>query len=111
MIDARRMEVYSALYTEKLELKREVSAEIINENSFQEILDQQPVYFFGNGASKCTPLITHPNARFIDSIEPLAKNMILTAEKKYAAHDYADVAYFEPFYLKEFQATIPKQLF
>ncbi|HRG02894.1 MAG TPA: tRNA (adenosine(37)-N6)-threonylcarbamoyltransferase complex dimerization subunit type 1 TsaB [Paludibacteraceae bacterium] len=111
MIDARRMEVYSALYTEKLELKREVSAEIINENSFQEILDQQPVYFFGNGASKCKPLITHPNARFIDSIEPLAKNMILTAEKKYAAHDYADVAYFEPFYLKEFQATIPKQLF
>ena len=111
MIDARRMEVYSAFYTDKLELKREISADIITEDSYNDMLEHQPVYFFGNGSAKCKPLLTHPNARFIDNVEPQAKNMIQLAEHKFTANDFADVAYFEPFYLKEFQTTVSKKLF
>lgn len=111
MIDARRMEVYSAFYTKNLDLKRDISADVITENSFSEIMEKQPVYFFGNGSGKCKTLLTHPNARFIESVEPLAKNMIQLAEKKFVTKKFADVAYFEPFYLKEFQATVAKNLF
>ncbi len=111
MIDARRMEVYSAFYTKQLEMKRETSADIIAENSFSEWLDLQPVYFFGNGSEKCKTLLSHPNARFIDQIVPLAINMIPLAEKKFTTNDFADTAYFEPFYLKEFQATVAKKPF
>ncbi|MHB9056458.1 MAG: tRNA (adenosine(37)-N6)-threonylcarbamoyltransferase complex dimerization subunit type 1 TsaB [Paludibacteraceae bacterium] len=111
MIDARRMEVYSAFYTKNLELKRDISADVITENSYSEILGKQPVYFFGNGSGKCKKLLAHPNARFIESVEPLAKNMIQLAEKKFITKEFADVAYFEPFYLKEFQATVAKNLF
>lgn len=111
MIDARRMEVYMAHYTPTLELKEDVYAEIITENSFEELLAAGKVYFFGNGAEKCKSTLTHPNAIFIDNVEVLAKNMISAAEKKFLEKDFADVAYFEPFYLKEFQATTPKKLF
>ncbi len=111
MIDARRMEVYTAEYTSSLELKKDVYAEIVTENSFESLLENDIVYFFGNGAEKCKSTITHPNAVFLDGIEILAKNMIVSAEKKYNEKDFADVAYFEPFYLKEFQATTPKKLF
>ena len=111
MIDARRMEVYSAFYNKRLELKREISADIITENSYSDILEKQPVYFFGNGSAKCKSLLTHPNARFIDAVEPLAKNMISLAEKKFSTKEFADLAYFEPFYLKEFQTTVAKKLF
>ena len=69
-----------------------------------------PVYFFGNGADKCREQITHPNAHFIDNIHPLAKMMFPLAEKAVADEDYKDVAYFEPFYLKEFVASMPKKL-
>lgn len=110
MIDARRMEVYTALYSSDLEEKKQVSAEIINENSFLEILESKKIYFFGNGAVKCKSVITHPNAQFISDVEPLAKNMIYQAEQKFADDEFADTAYFEPFYLKEFQATIPKKM-
>ena len=111
MLDARRMEVYTAFYTKNLEIKREISADIITEESYSEILEHQPVYFFGNGSAKCKPILTHSNAHFIDHMEPLAKNMIGIAEKKFQQNDFADVAYFEPFYLKEFQATVAKKLF
>lgn len=110
MIDARRMEVYTAFYNPALEIKNEVSAEIINEDSFVDILKKHPVYFFGNGSEKCKSVLTHPNANFITSVEPLAVNMIQLAEKKIKNKDFEDVAYFVPFYLKEFQATIPKNL-
>ena len=110
MIDARRMEVYAAVYDRALEMKRDITAEIIDENSFLEFLEKQPVYFFGNGAAKCRDKIVHPNAHFIDDIHPLAKMMFPLAEKAVALKDYKDVAYFEPFYLKEFIASQPKKL-
>lgn len=110
MIDARRMEVYAAIYDRALNIKREISADIIDQTSYLEFLDNQPVYFFGNGAAKCKEKITHPNAHFIDEINPLAKLMFPLAEKAVATNDYKDVAYFEPFYLKEFVASQPKKL-
>ena len=110
MIDARRMEVYAAIYDRALKVKREISADIIDENSYSEFLAEHPVYFFGNGAAKCREKITHPNAHFIGNIHPLAKWMFPLAERAMAEKDFKDVAYFEPFYLKEFVASTPKKL-
>ena len=110
MIDARRMEVYAAVYDRALDVKRAVAADIVDENSYLEFLNERPVYFFGNGAAKCREKITHPNAHFIDKVHPLAKMMFPLAEKAIAKEDYKDVAYFEPFYLKEFVASTPKKL-
>lgn len=109
MIDARRMEVYAAVYDRALQTKREVAADIVDENSYLEFLEKGPVYFFGNGSAKCREKIVHPNACFIDNIHPLAKMMMPLAEKAVAEERFEDVAYFEPFYLKEFVATRPKQ--
>lgn len=110
MIDARRMEVYAAFYNAKGEIKREILADIIDSDSYSEILANQPVYFFGNGADKCKTTLTHPNARFIDDLVPLAENMIPLAETAFAEKRFEDVAYFEPFYLKEFHTTAPKKI-
>lgn len=108
MIDARRMEVYAAFYNQEGIIQREISADIIDENSYSEILENHSVYFFGNGAEKCKTTLTHPNAKFIDGMYPLAQNMIALAEKAYAEKKFVDVAYFEPFYLKEFYTTAAK---
>jgi tRNA threonylcarbamoyladenosine biosynthesis protein TsaB len=108
MIDARRMEVYAAFYNKKGEQKREISADIITSDSYTELLKDHVVYFFGNGAEKCKTTITHSNAHFIDNLVPLAENMISLAEKQFEAKQFADTAYFEPFYLKEFQTTTPR---
>ncbi|MDR0874554.1 MAG: tRNA (adenosine(37)-N6)-threonylcarbamoyltransferase complex dimerization subunit type 1 TsaB [Prevotellaceae bacterium] len=102
MIDARRMEVFAAFFDESLKLIRPISADIIDENSYRDILEKQTVYFFGNGAEKCKSVIAHPNAVFLDNIAPLAENMIQSAEQKFAEKQFEDTAYFEPFYLKEF---------
>lgn len=110
MIDARRMEVYAAIYDRALNMKRSIAADIVDENSYLEYLDNQPVYFFGNGAAKCREKITHPNAHFIEGVRPLARWMFPLAEKALAGKDFKDVAYFEPFYLKEFIASTPKKL-
>lgn len=110
MIDARRMEVYSGMYDRALKLVKPISADIIDENSYVDIMDKRPVYYFGNGMDKCKDKITHPNAHFVDGIVPLASMMYPLAEKAVAVEDYKDVAYFEPFYLKEFIATKPKKL-
>lgn len=110
MIDARRMEVYAAVYDRALNVKREISADIVDENSYANILNEHPVYFFGDGALKCRDKIIHPNAHFIEDIEPLARMMFPLAEKAMAKQDFKDVAYFEPFYLKEFVASKPKKL-
>lgn len=110
MIDARRMEVYAAVYDRALKVKRPISADIVDENSYLEFLNEHPVYFFGNGAAKCKEKITHPNAHFIDDIHPLAKLMSPLAEKAFSNGDFKDVAYFEPFYLKEFVVSKPKKL-
>ncbi len=108
MIDARRMEVYTAFFDTQLNQVRETSADIITEESFHELLDQHPCYFFGNGAQKCKSTITHANAHFIDGVIPLATNMAKEAEEAYKRQEYQDVAYFEPAYLKEFIATQSK---
>ncbi len=110
MVDARRMEVYAAVYDRALKEVRPVGADVVDADTYKAFLDEHPVYFFGNGAVKCRDVITHPNARFIDGIEPLAKNMHTLAELAYKEGTFEDVAYSTPFYLKEFHATVPKQL-
>ena len=110
MIDARRMEVYAAVYDRALKVQRAIGADIIDENSYAEYLEKHPVYFFGNGAAKCKEKLSHPNAHFIENIHPVAKWMFPLAEKAMAVEDFKDVAYFEPFYLKEFVASTPKKL-
>lgn len=111
MIDARRMEVYTAIYDRALNEVRKVQADIIEENTYNEWLDKGLVYFFGNGAEKCKEIIKHPNARFIDGIIPTAKSMLPLAELAIAKGTYVDVAYFEPFYLKDFVAIKSKSPF
>ena len=110
MIDARRMEVYDSVFTRALKTVMETKAMVIDENSMKELLDAHPVYFFGNGAEKCKALIHHENAHFIDGIKPLAKYMCPLAEKKFVKSEFEDVAYFEPFYLKDFVATKSKKI-
>lgn len=110
MIDARRMEVYSTVYNKALEEIRPTSAEIITEDSYKDLLDKGPVYFLGDGSAKCKDVIKHTNAIFLNNIVPLAKSMPLLAEKAFTNQDFKDVAYFEPFYLKEFVASTPKKL-
>ncbi|CAM1356491.1 tRNA (adenosine(37)-N6)-threonylcarbamoyltransferase complex dimerization subunit type 1 TsaB [Tenacibaculum halocynthiae] len=111
MIDARRMEVYSAIYDKNYNQVREIRAEIIDENSFEELLTDNKVYFLGDGSEKCKNIITHRNAIFIDEKFPSAKEMALLSFEKHKKNDIEDVAYFEPFYLKDFVAIPEKKKF
>ena len=108
MLDARRMEVYSAIYNSNLELHREIKAEILTEESYAELLETNKIYFIGNGVEKTKNLIQHPNAIFIEGKLPSANEMSLLAEIKYKISDTEDVAYFEPYYLKDFVALKKK---
>lgn len=120
MIDARRMEVYSALYDRSLKEVRKVTADVVTADTYRQWLDERPVYFFGSGAQKCfkgdgtagdeTAVISHPNAHLIEGIEPLAKWMMPLAEKRFLNEQFEDVAYFVPFYLKDFVAIKAKPL-
>lgn len=110
MVDARRMEVYAAVYDRALHEVRPTQADIVDADTYKEYLDQHPVYFFGDGAAKCMPLINHPNAHLLDGINPLARHIAPLAEQAMARGQFADVAYFEPYYLKQFVATMPKKL-
>ncbi len=110
MLDARRMEVYAALYDRALKPVREVGADVVDSDTYRQWLDEHPVYFFGNGAMKCKEVIGHPNAHFIEGVEPLAKWMQPLAERRFMNGQFEDVAYFEPFYLKDFVAIKPKNL-
>tara|TARA_B100001105_G_C22380118_1_gene439262 strand:- start:1222 stop:1893 length:672 start_codon:yes stop_codon:yes gene_type:complete len=103
MIDARRMEVYNAFYNSTNKEIRGIQADIIEACSYQKELDKK-VLFFGDGAEKCKQMIQHPNARFIDGIFPSSKDMLEIANEKFAEKDFEDIAYFEPFYLKDFVA-------
>ena len=107
MIDARRMEVYTSIYDNNGLLIRDIHADIIDHQSFISFLDHNPVVFFGNGATKCREAITHKNAIFIDDILTSAIHMVPLSERNYALRHFSDVAYYEPFYLKDFIATIP----
>jgi len=102
MIDARRMEVYCAVYSDRGEMLEPVSAKIIDADSFSSYLGKGKTYFFGDGAMKCSEVIKHPNAVFVDDIVPSAKYMLSFAEQQFEKKAFEDVAYFEPFYLKEF---------
>ena len=111
MIDARRNEVYATVYDRALQVIKPTHAEVVTEESYKELLDKQPVYFFGNGAEKCSKIINHPNAHFLtEHVNPLAKNMMPLAERAWFDEKFEDIAYFEPFYLKNFVATKPKEL-
>ena len=103
MIDARRMEVYSAFYSSKNKLIRKIQADIIDEKSYQkELVDK--VLFFGDGSEKLHDTITHDNASFISDFHPSAKFLGPLAYYKYTESDFEDAAYFEPYYLKDFVA-------
>lgn len=108
MIDARRMEVFTALYSSDIILYKEISAEIIHPEIFTEILQKKEIWFFGNGSEKCRNVIRHPNARFIDGVEASSTWMTEIAENSFQKEQFEDIAYFEPFYLKDFIATIPR---
>ena len=110
MIDARRMEVYAGIYDRALKEVRPVGADVVDAETYKQWLDERPVYFFGNGAAKCMETINHPNAHLIEGIEPLAKWMQPLAERRLLNGQTEDVAYFEPFYLKEYVAKMPKKL-
>lgn len=108
MIDARRMEVYTALFNAQLKLLSPVEALVVDETSFNEQLSKGEVTFVGNGAEKCRTTITHPNARFIAGKHPLASNMGGLAYEAFLRERFEDVAYFEPYYLKDFVAIAAK---
>jgi tRNA threonylcarbamoyladenosine biosynthesis protein TsaB len=107
MIDARRMEVYTAVYDNKLVKLKDIQAEIIDHHSFASFLKNQNVLFFGNGSGKCKMTLRHPNALFLDDITASASFMAGLAEQAFHAGNFVDVAYYVPFYLKDFVATIP----
>ncbi len=109
MIDARRMEVYSAIYDESYTLIRETKADIIDEHSFYDELQNHTVYFLGDGAEKCKETIIHKNAVFIKNAFPSAKEMTQLSYDKYKENKTEDIAYFEPFYLKNFVTTQEKK--
>ena len=108
MIDARRMEVYSAVFSPDGIQITETTPVIVDENSFTEYLEQGPVLFIGDGAGKCADVIKHPNAHFCQC-HPKASSMLSPAVAALRAGKFEDVAYFEPFYLKEFVATVSKK--
>ncbi|MDP1803281.1 MAG: tRNA (adenosine(37)-N6)-threonylcarbamoyltransferase complex dimerization subunit type 1 TsaB [Bacteroidota bacterium] len=103
MIDARRMEIYTAVYDKDLKQLKETEALIVDENSIQPFSEFEKIYFFGDGMQKCKEVLsTIKSANFIDAILPSAKNMCDLSYKKYLEKQFEDVAYFEPFYLKDF---------
>lgn len=108
MLDARRMEVYSAIFDANYKEIRETRAQVLEETSFSSYLEQGKVYFVGNGVEKTKTLINHPNAIFIEGKLPSANEMSSLAYNKHKKDDIEDVAYFEPYYLKDFIAIKPK---
>jgi tRNA threonylcarbamoyladenosine biosynthesis protein TsaB len=104
MLDARRMEVYTSIYTRECARMRDIEAKIIDEHAFEAELAEQAICFFGNGAAKCKEVIQSPNAYFIDDVLPQAQYMGTLAEHL-PQLDIKQVAYYEPFYLKEFVAA------
>lgn len=102
VIDARRMEVYSAVFDSGYEQIRPVQAQIIDAGSFRAYLSGHQLVFLGDGADKCAEAITHENATFLKGYLPSAKEMPPLSFEKYKQKKFEDVAYFEPFYLKDF---------
>ena len=109
MIDARRMEVYTAVYNPALEAVMEPQAMILDEHSFEDLLQQgHTLVLMGNGSDKARSVLTHERVRFIEGVKPAAVDMLALAERAWREHQFIDVAYSTPLYIKEFQATKPK---
>lgn len=108
MIDARRMEVYVSLWSKPLDVIAVPEAKIIDEVSYQEYADR-PFYYFGTGAEKCQEMFSEDNFKFISGITPMAHTLLLPALDAYAEEKFEDLAYVEPFYLKQFQTTVSKK--
>ncbi len=108
MVDARRMEVYTAVFSIEGKQLTETAPHIVTEESFTAELAEGPVLFIGDGAEKCRGILTHPNAHFAQCC-PKASSMLMPAMKEFNEGHFRDVAYFEPFYLKEFVATVSKK--
>jgi tRNA threonylcarbamoyladenosine biosynthesis protein TsaB len=111
MIDARRMEVYNALFTSDGKMIQETSADIITGSSYSDRLKSEKIIFFGNGAGKCRSAITGANAVFDEGFSLSASYLHKPSVNAFREKQFEDIAYFEPYYLKEFIATIPKKLF
>lgn len=110
MIDARRMEVYTNLFDQSLTPREQDRAMIIDETAFQDdFAAGHPILFTGDGADKCRPVITHPQARFLP-LEARASHLVSLALAAFARRDFLDLAYAEPFYLKSPNITKPKKL-
>jgi len=109
MIDARRMEVFTCLYDHQGVEIEPVAARIIDENTYQYHLAEHIVVFFGSGMEKCRELLSHPNAVFVPDVYPNSSSLAMLAEKRYHHRLFENVAYFEPFYLKDFIATTSKK--
>lgn len=107
MLDARRMEVYCALLDHKLNYIEPVQAKVIDEESFNDIIESTPIFFFGDGADKCKGMIKHPNAHFSSGLIPLASSLGEIGYKKWKEGAYEDLVLFEPFYLKDFLIKKP----
>ncbi len=111
MLDARRMEVYSSIFTHQFTLQRKIEAEVLEETSYLTLLDKESVTFIGSGVEKTKNLLSHKNAVYIEGKLPSANEMSALAFAKLEANNFEDVAYFEPFYLKDFVALKPKPKF
>lgn len=111
MIDARRMEVYMAVYNNGLEAIVEPQAMILDQDSMAELLGSHKLVMIGNGAEKAETVIHHHNARFMPDVKPVAAEMMALAEKAFREQRFIDVAYSTPLYLKDFQATVAKERF
>jgi tRNA threonylcarbamoyladenosine biosynthesis protein TsaB len=109
MIDARRMEVYYSLFDAKGNVVKDISAEIISETSFSGISEDHRIVFFGDGSEKCRTVTGHKNSVFVNDFVISASYMYKTASEKLLAGQFEDVAYFEPFYLKDFIATVQRK--
>ena len=109
MIDARRMEVYTAVYNSALESIMEPQPMILDEKSLSDLLHINKLVLMGNGAEKAYKVISNPNAKFVPNIKPVAVDMLALSEKAFREQRFIDVAYSTPLYLKDFQTTIPKK--
>lgn len=102
LMDARRMEVYAAVFDSRNQTVKTAFPEVLTSESFQEYLQKKPVFFLGDGVPKFRTICNHPHANFLDNLWPSAKEMCSLSEEKFNAKQFEDLAYFEPFYLKEF---------
>jgi tRNA threonylcarbamoyladenosine biosynthesis protein TsaB len=109
MLDAKRMEVYFSLFDSTGRIVKDISASVINKESFSNIPESVRIHFFGNGAGKCRDVISHGNSVFSDDFEVSASHMHIPVYEAFDTGNFEDVAYFEPYYLKDFIATVPKK--